>query len=96
MFPQPNGEHATQRAVARGWKRFSEGLGLTPGVVPYGWRHTFNSINNEMPQGIKQRRIGHSKNMDTEGIYGHAVSGEERQAAEYVKQRFDAILGKSK
>lgn len=96
IFPQPNGEHASQRAVTRGWKRFAKAASLTPGVVPYGWRHTFVSINNEMPEGLKQRRVGHSKNMDTEGVYGHAVSGEERQAAEYVKNRFDAILRKNK
>lgn len=92
IFPQPNGQHATQRAVRRGWKRFAETAGITPGVTPYGLRHTFVSINNEMPEGIKQRRIGHASNMDTEGVYGHSVAGEQEQAAAFVKERLDSIL----
>ena len=96
VFPQPNGQHATQRAVRRGWKRFAEQAGITPGVTPYGLRHTFISINNEMPEGLKQRRVGHARNMDTEGVYGHSVAGEQQQAAEYIKLRMDEILDRKK
>lgn len=92
IFPQPNGQHATQRAVRRGWKRFAAAAGISLGVTPYGLRHTFVSINNEMPEGLKQRRVGHAKNMDTEGVYGQSVEGEQKQAAEFVKERFDSIL----
>lgn len=96
VFPQPNGHHATQRAVTRGWKRFARDAGITPGITPYGWRHTFVSINNEMPEGLKQRRVGHAKSMDTEGVYGQSIVGEQKQASDFVQQRIDAILGSPK
>jgi integrase len=95
VFANPDGNFPMQRAVARGWKRFAKSAQLTPGVTPYGWRHTFVSINNEMPGGLKQRRVGHAKNMDTEGVYGHMVIGEQQQAAEYVRQQIDSILRRS-
>lgn len=92
VFPSRYGTHAYQVNVYESWKLFSKNNGITPGVTPYGWRHTFISINNDMPEGLKRRRVGHSQNMDTEGIYGHAIAGEEEQAAEHVKQRFDTIF----
>jgi integrase len=92
VFPSKTGDHATQGRVAISWKLFSENCGISQGVTPYGWRHTFVSVNNDMPSGLKKRRVGHSVSMDTEGVYGHAVVGEGAQAAEYIKQRFDSIL----
>jgi hypothetical protein len=75
-------------AVARSWEVFRRNVGITPGITPYGWRHTFVSINN-MPEGLKRRRVGHAASMDTEGIYGQSVAGEDEQAAAYVEQRFE-------
>lgn len=93
IFPKYDGDHAKQCAVAHSWEVFSRKAGITPGITPYGWRHTFVSINNNMPAGLKRRRVGHSVSMDTEGVYGQAVVGEDEQAAVYVEQRFDAIFG---
>ena len=95
IFPKYDGDHAKQCAVAHSWEVFSRKAGITPGITPYGWRHTFVSINNNMPAGLKRRRVGHSVSMDTEGVYGQAVVGEDEQAAVYVEQRFDAIFSSS-
>lgn len=92
IFPKHDGDHTMQCAVAHSWEVFRKKAGITPGITPYGWRHTFVSINNSMPEGLKRRRVGHAVSMDTEGVYGQAVSGEDEQAAEYVEQRFDAIF----
>ncbi len=94
IFPKRDGEHAKQCAVARSWEVLRKKAGITPGITPYGWRHTFISINNDMPEGLKRRRVGHAMNMDTEGVYGHEIVGEDEQAAAYVKQRFDVIFQK--
>ena len=93
IFPKHDGDHAMQCAVAHSWEVFRRKADITPGITPYGWRHTFVSINNNMPEGLKRRRVGHAASMDTEGIYGQAIAGEDEQAAAYVEQRFDAIFG---
>ena len=92
IFPKYDGQHTKQQAVTRGWRTFCKYAGISANVTPYGWRHTFVSINNEMPEGLKRRRVGHAMNMDTEGVYGQAVMGEDELAANYVKQKFDAIF----
>ena len=39
-------------------------------------RHTFVSIAQELPEAYVKRLVGHSRNMDTFGTYGHAVAGD--------------------
>ena len=92
MFPRKDSNHTSQSTVLKSWQLYCKKAGITTKVTPYGWRHTFVSINNDMPSGLKRRRVGHAVSMDTEGIYGQAVAGEDEQAAQYVAQRFDAIF----
>ena len=35
--------------------------------APYELRHTYVSVNDEMPTGLKKQVVGHSRSMDTEG-----------------------------
>jgi len=46
-----------------------------------------------MPTGLKKQVVGHSRSMDTEGIYGHKKAGDMRRAAEYSDAAFAKILG---
>lgn len=61
-------------------------------TTPYELRHTFVSINDEMPSGLKKMVVGHSQSMDTEGIYGHRKQGDMEKAASYVDRAFGDIL----
>lgn len=36
--------------------------------------------------------VGHSKDMDTDGTYGHQMAGDLELAADYVEQAFDDVL----
>lgn len=36
-----------------------------------------------MPDGLKKKALGHSKNMDTEGVYGHIKAGDLERIAQY-------------
>lgn len=92
VFPSSTGEHAAQENVAESWEAFCIAEGITRGVTPYGWRHTFVSLAGNMPDGLKKRRVGHSKNMDTDGVYGKPFEGNDELEAEYIESRFDAIL----
>lgn len=64
-----------------------------PVISPYELRHTYVSVNDEMPTGHKKQVVGHSRSMDTEGIYGHKKAGDMRRAAEYSDAAFAKILG---
>ena len=39
---------------------------------------------------------GHSKNMDTFGIYGHEVQGDAELTARLIQDRFTELLGNAK
>ena len=72
--------------------RYREYNGITGASTPYEMRHTFVSITDEMPIALKKIIVGHSENMDTEGIYGHKKAGDLDKAAVYVDSAFASLL----
>lgn len=92
VFPAQDGDHAAQKFVSRSWTALCKAEGITPGVTMYGLRHTFVSMTGDMPDGLKKRRVGHSRNMDTEGVYGKHFDGDEQLEAAYIESRVSAIL----
>lgn len=76
----------------RHWKRYCAYHGITEGTTVYELRHTFCSINDEMPDGLKKMVMGHSKSMDTEGVYGHKKRGDDERAAAYIDQAMAQYL----
>ena len=55
-------------------------------------RHTFVSIMDEMPESLKKMVVGHSKSMDTDGIYSHQKANDMERAASYIDAVFERIL----
>ena len=55
-------------------------------------RHTFVSIMDEMPESLKKMVVGHSKSMDTDGIYCHQKANDMERAAAYIDAVFERIL----
>ncbi|WP_312280399.1 hypothetical protein [Oscillibacter sp.] len=41
------------------------------------------SINGKIPDGLKKQALGHSANMETEGVYGHLKDGKLDRIAAY-------------
>lgn len=62
-------------------------------VSLYEMRHTFVSIVKQLPPELVKPIIGHSKSMDTFGVYGHALEGENSQTAAKISEIFDHLLG---
>lgn len=91
VFPFWDAEIVSQDTYRSFWKRYREHNDL-PHVSPYEMRHTFVSICDEMPEGLKKMVVGHSKNMDTEGIYGHRKVGDLERAAGYADAAFRRVL----
>ena len=62
------------------WRRYCEANGLHY-VPPYNLRHTFVSLAKTLPEGQVKPLVGHSRQMDTFGIYAHLIHGEDVQTA---------------
>lgn len=95
LFPARDGTPMKHDHYYRCWRRYCVANSISE-ISLYELRHTFVSVNKEMPEGLKKLIIGHSQDMDTEGTYGHAMAGDLELAASYTEQAFEAILGGGK
>lgn len=73
------------------WKRYLKSNGIGH-ISLYELRHTFVSVVKNLPEGKVKALVGHSKNMDTFGQYGHEIQGEAEQTAQAVGNLFNQIL----
>lgn len=73
----------------RSWKRYCKVNGL-PDITTYEIRHTFVSISDALPEAQMKKLVGHSRSMDTYGVYGHTISGE----GDEISRNLDNIFGK--
>lgn len=64
-----------------------------PACSLYELRHTFVSVVKTLPAGTVKDLVGHSKDMDTFGIYGHTLAGEAQKTAQSVNGVFEKLLG---
>lgn len=91
LFPAKDGCQMKHDHFYSCWKRYCAANGITP-ISLYELRHTYVSVNKEMPAGLKKMVVGHSKDMDTEGTYGHEMAGDMKKAAQFTEKAFDEIL----
>lgn len=63
-----------------------------PHVSVYELRHTFVSVAKNLPAGEVKDLIGHSRNMDTFGVYAHALNGDAENTARAVNGVFEKLL----
>lgn len=75
----------------KAWHRYCEANGI-PKISPYEMRHTCVSIAKNLSEGQIKALVGHSRNMDTFGIYGHEVRGELEKTAAELDGIFNEIL----
>lgn len=80
-----------QQAYRRRLSELCVRIGI-PHITPYELRHTFVSIVKELPEGSIKPLVGHSKNMDTFGIYGHELDGEMQSTSSAIGNIFSEIL----
>ena len=66
-----------QRALFKRWKKYQHDNGIEPQVTLYEMRHTFVSIESGVLTDSQLKMlVGHSKNMDTAGVYRHELDGQ--------------------
>lgn len=73
------------------WRVYCQANGLTP-CSPYELRHTFVSVVKTLPAGEVKPLVGHSEDMDTFGIYSHALTGDAESTARAVNGVFLQVL----
>lgn len=82
----------SQRQYRDRWYLFCRRNGI-PHITPYELRHTFVSICQRLPEGMVKQLVGHSRSMDTFGIYGHMVDGYSSLAAGQLSGVFSDLIG---
>lgn len=81
----------TEKVYRNCWRRYCKANGLDY-VPPYNLRHTFVSVAKTLPEGLVKSLVGHSRQMDTFGIYAHLVQGEENRTAEALEGVLQKVL----
>lgn len=84
---------STQENYRQHWERYRTLNGMSK-TTPYELRHTFVSVAKILPEGQVKAVVGHSRNMDTFGVYGHALTGEAEETAREIDGVFAKLLQK--
>ena len=94
-YPSESGyvfELPSPTAYRERWQRYCESNNMTR-TTPYELRHTFVSVAKTLPAGEVKNLVGHSQSMDTFGIYGHTLLGEDERTAQKINGLFTQIVG---
>ena len=91
MFPDELGDMSDPNSVYKRWTVYARQHGIKSSL--HELRHTHISLmQNTVPENMLKRMVGHTKNMDTFGVYGHEVDGEAQKAAALVDGVFNTLV----
>lgn len=92
IFPDTHGRRLVPNNLYKSWQKYSAQRGISSSL--HELRHTFVSImENDVPDPLLKRVVGHSESMDTHGVYGHAMDGDLRRALGLMEEVFASLLG---
>lgn len=81
----------SQSTYGKRWARYCE-YNHIPHISLYEMRHTFVSIAKVLPEGLLKSVVGHSRSMDTYGIYSHNMAGDSAEISALLEHKFQEIL----
>ena len=84
----------TQKSLYSSWHRYCDYNNI-PRTSLYELRHTFVSISAKLPEKHIKALVGHSKSMDTYGVYAHELENEAAEIAQEVTEIFNNLLTKN-
>lgn len=91
VFPSPEGKVSDSNAIYKQWLTYRTQHGIESNL--HELRHTMISVlKADVPEELLKRVVGHSHNMDTFAVYGHAVDGEMERARNIMNDVFSRIL----
>ena len=83
-----------QRSLARRWEKYQDTNGISPRITLYELRHTFVSMEaGQLTEGQLKMLVGHSKNMDTFGVYQHEMQGQRAELADATTEAIKKATG---
>lgn len=92
LFPDMDGGFLSERKLYKNWCAYQEQNGIDH-ISLYELRHTFVSIcEASVPEEQLKMVVGHSKSMDTHGVYGHEMLHNLDMAAESILASFKELL----
>lgn len=91
VFSDKYGNPIRSATYKDNWQRYREYHNM-PHVTPYELRHTFVSAVKTLPEGYLKQLVGHSKDMDTYGVYSHEMDRDMSETATMVQNIFRDIL----
>lgn len=91
VFPDEYGERPDPNMIYDRWRTYAQQHGIDSSI--HELRHTFISVNKlDMPIELLKMVAGHSRSMDTIGVYGHVVEGDQERAAQIMDSTFVALM----
>ena len=91
VFSDEIGERMNPQLYYRHWIRYRNHNKMSKATT-YELRHTFVSIVKTLPEGLLKPLIGHSKDMDSYGVYSHEVEGDMIESANEIEKIFKTII----
>lgn len=92
LFPGEDGRCVDPNSITRTWRTYCRQHDVSCSI--HELRHTMVSIvKADVPEDLLKARVGHSKSMDTKGVYGHTVDGDAERCAALIDNVFDRLLG---
>lgn len=92
VFPNEYGENVAERTYALHWRKYRDYNQFSSKTTLYELRHTFVSITKSLPEGYLKQLVGHSKDMDTYGVYSHELGSDKNEAAKMIQDIFEEII----
>lgn len=91
VFPDPNGDRTDPNALKKQWDCYRRQHGIASNL--HELRHTFvSAMKADLPLELMKAVVGHSEDMDTIGVYGHEIDGDQQRAAQIIDTVFEKIL----
>ncbi|MDL2257550.1 tyrosine-type recombinase/integrase [Eubacteriales bacterium OttesenSCG-928-K08] len=91
LFPGRDGRMVSPNRIYDNWCTFRKQYDIKASI--HEMRHTTVSVAMaDVPEQLLKRMVGHSKSMDTFGVYGHDVKGEMQRASDLLDEVFSRII----
>ena len=89
LFPQEDGSPSFPNHIWNHWRTYRAQHDMDCSI--HELRHTFVSMmTTALPAYLLKGIVGHSENMDTDGVYSHELDGDKQRAAQII----DSVLTK--
>ena len=93
LFPDKDGNPIFPVYIYKRWKVYAKQHGIDISI--HELRHTFVSMTQKtLPEPLLKRIVGHSANMDTDGVYGHEMDGDLQLAVNVMETLLDDVIGR--